>query len=120
MDHVTPWMLLRFVKFLGVLAYGAGVGIGLSSAELHVRKRAVHLLASPALLVTWMGGYLLTLFRGTPFTEAWIVGGFSTSTACQLLLIQGTRSKSLSIGLRTSVLLALSLTVFLMVFRPTW
>ena len=120
MDHPTAWMLLRFVKFLGVIAYGAGVGVGLSAAERRLRKQAVHLFASPTLLVTWLAGYLLTLFRGTPLSEAWIVGGFSASLVCHLLLIRTTRAKSISARQRAGVLSPLVLTVLLMVFRPTW
>lgn len=120
MDDILIWKLVRLLKFLGVIAYGAGAGIGLSAGELQMRKRAVHLIASPALLVTWVGGYLLTLFQGTPLTYAWILGGFSASALGHLLLIRSTRTASLSTRQRAGVLLPLVLTVLLMVLRPTW
>jgi hypothetical protein len=120
MNALTLWLLVRSLKFLGVIAYGAAVGVGLYGGDLEVRKRAIHALASPALLVAWIGGYLLTLLRGIPLWEAWVLGGFLASTACHLFLIQTTRAKSPSTRQRASVFLTLALTVLLMVFRPTW
>lgn len=118
MDHATAWMLARSLKLLAVVAYGAGVGIALGPGDAHRRKRAVHNIASPALFLVWMGGYVLTLLRGIPLAEAWIVGGFSASVVCHLFLMRAVRTTSTSPRQRTVVLSTLALAILLMVFRP--
>ncbi len=120
MELLNAWALLRLLKFVSVLAYGAGVGIALSSAPLSLRKRAVHSFASPALLSTWGAGYLLTLYQGTSLSEAWILGGFLSSTFGQLVLVRTCRTERVTPGQSALIVGALLLTLLCMVFRPTW
>lgn len=120
MESLNPWALLRFLKFVSVFAYGASVGVALSPVEVALRKKAVHTLASPALLSTWIAGYLLTLYRGTPLTEVWVLGGFLISTFGQLVLVRTTRSRRVTPQQRVLILGSLFLTLLCMVFRPTW
>lgn len=120
MELLPLWPLLRLLKFASALAYTAGLGLALSPVPLPLRKRVVHSFASPALLSTWVAGYFLTLFQGTPLTEAWILGGFLASTACQLLLVHTTRSERVTGGQIRWILGLLLLTLLCMVFRPTW
>jgi hypothetical protein len=119
MDMVLLWPLLRLFKLLGVVAYAAGVGIALSPVEPKVRRRAVHFLASPALLYTWTLGYFLTWARGTSLSEAWILGAFGSSLLCHLFLVPTTRAGVVSRGQKLAVIFMFALTLMLMVFRPT-
>jgi hypothetical protein len=120
MDHDVLTMLVRFLKYAGVLAYGAGLGIGLWVTEPQLRKRVVHRFASPALMLIWAMGYLLTLIRGVALSEPWVVGGFCASLAGHVLLVRSTGAPAVSSAQRLSVAASLALTLLLMTFRPTW
>lgn len=120
MDHDTLIMLVRFLKFSGVVGYGAGTGIGLWASEPQGRRQVVHRFASPALMLIWTMGYFLTLVRGVALSEAWIAGGFCASLACHVLLIRTTRAETVSSGQRSWVAASLALTLVFMTFRPTW
>lgn len=120
MNLVTLLTLVRFLKFASIFAYVGGVGIGLSNPNLAVRKRAVHLVASPALLAVWLAGYVLTLHLRVPLSEAWIVGGFVCSLAMHLLVTRAVREQTLATGMRLALIFTLSATLAFMVFRPTW
>jgi len=120
MDHDVLTMLIRFVKFAAVVAYSGAVGIGLWAREEQARRRCVHRIASPTLLLVWAMGYLLTLVRGVALSEAWVLGGFGASLACHLALIRTTRSACVSSAQRALVAASLGLTLGFMTFRPTW
>lgn len=120
MDLGILLTLVRFVKFASIFAYLGGVGVGLSSSDLAVRKRAVHLISSPALLSVWLAGYVLTLHLRVPLLEAWIVGGFVCSLAMHLLVTRAVRERTLALGMRLGLVLTLGATLAFMVFRPTW
>lgn len=120
MEFATQLVLVRFVKFASVLAYAGGVGVGLGGADVPTRKRAVHLLASPALVLIWLSGYLLTLFQRVPLGETWIIGGFVTSLAAQMLLTRAAREPVVSRRTRALLVCTLATTLMFMVVRPTW
>ncbi len=120
MNHDVMTMLVRFVKFACVVAYGAGTGIGLWASGRRARRRVVHRFASPVLMLTWAMGYLLTLVRGVALSEAWIVGGFCASLACHVSLIRTTGTETVSAAQRAWVAASLTLTLVFMTFRPTW
>jgi hypothetical protein len=117
---MLTYRLLLLCKFLGVVAYAGGLaGSFLSSAPAE-RKRAAHLVASPALIVTWAAGAALAGKLGVRLIELWVIGGFALSLVSQLALIT-----SVSRGSRSPAALAcsaapLALVLALMVFRPTW
>jgi hypothetical protein len=119
MDFATL-VLVRFVKFASVLVYAGGVGVGLGTGDVPARKRAVHLLASPALVLIWLSGYLLTLYQRVPLGEAWIVGGFVSSLAAQVLLTRAAREPIVTSRTRALLLSTLATTLMFMVVRPTW
>ena len=110
---------LHLLKFTGIMLLAGGtLGSFLASAP-EDRRRAVHAVASPGLLLTWLAGYLLSLTLGVGLTELWTLGGLVLSFASHLSLLRSvTRRRSLSA--LVSVVAPLALTLALMVFRPTW
>lgn len=120
MDFPTQLVLVRFVKFASLLAYAGGVGVGIGSSDVPIRKRAVHLLASPALVGVWLSGYLLTMYLRIPLSELWIVGGFASSLVAQLALTRAARERPVTPRTQALVLVTLGAALFFMVFRPTW
>lgn len=120
MDYSTQVLLVRLLKFTSVFAYAAGVGVGLWGGDVKLRKRAVHSYASPALLVVWLSGYLLTLQTRVPLTEMWILGGFISSVVAHTILTKVVHLEPAVRSMRLATLLLSALTLVFMVARPTW
>ncbi len=113
------YRLLLVVKFLGVLGYAGGVVAAFVASSPVERKRAVHRIASPALLVTWLAGWLLAERLGVALTEPWLLGGLVLSCASLLGLMRAVRRPGDGAGL-VMALAPLVAVVVLMAFRPTW
>jgi hypothetical protein len=120
MDYHLQLSLLRFAKFAAVMAYASGVGMGLSNLSVPTRKRAVHLLASPALLAAWLAGYGLTLYVGVALTELWVVLGFAASFIAHFFLTHAARRTTVRVLDRVLVLGLVCAVLLFMVLRPTW
>lgn len=120
MDYHLQLGLVRFTKFLALLVYAAGFGAGLANLETTTRKRAIHLLASPALIVVWLCGYLLTFYTGVSLTQLWVVGGFAFSLIAHLVVTRVARHPRVTTGQRALALGLVAVALCLMVFRPTW
>jgi hypothetical protein len=117
---MISYRILLLLKFVGVLLYAGGLVASLVASELAERKRAVHAIASPALLLVWVAGYLLSTQLQVPLTELWLLGGLVLSLVSQTALVYSV-SRPLPL-MRAAVLagLPLVLVLILMVFRPTW
>lgn len=120
MDYHLQLSLLRFAKFSAIMLYASGVGIALGNFSVPTRKRAVHLMTSPALLATWLAGYGLTLYVGVALTELWVVFGFAASFIAQFLLTHAARRTAVGVYDRVIVLALVSAALLFMVLRPTW
>lgn len=117
---MIAYRLLLVLKFLGVLGYAGGfVAVFVSSSPVE-RRRAVHAIASPALLVTWLAGWLLADRLGIALSELWILGGLVLSCASLVALMRAARrpaSDRIAFAMAAAPLVAV---VVLMAFRPTW
>ncbi len=114
------YRIILLVKFVGVLLFAGGM-IGSFIATTPVdRKRAVHSIASPGLLITWIAGYLLTTQLGIPLTELWILGGILLSLLSQIALSHSVAREPRHKAAVAVSLISLLLVLLLMVFRPTW
>ncbi|RKG70806.1 hypothetical protein D7W79_31440 [Corallococcus exercitus] len=101
-------------------SYGGGLVGALVATTSQDRKRAVHAIASPGLVVTWTAGYLLTLQFQLALTEAWILGGLSLSLVSQLALVaMATRERRTLPGALMAAV-PFFLVLVLMIFRPRW
>ena len=117
---VTVYRLLLVLKFLGVLGYAGGLVAAFVATAPAERKRAVHAIASPALLVTWVAGWLLADRLGVALTELWVLGGLVLSCVSLLALIRAARrprSDRVAFATAAAPLVAV---VVMMAFRPTW
>jgi hypothetical protein len=110
---------LLLLKLLAVLGYAAGLGAGLLASSLPERRRAVHQLASPALLVVWLSGYLLTERLGLGLMELWVLGGLCGSFVSLGALVASLHGARRALPGALSVV-SLVVVLTLMVFRPTW
>ncbi len=117
---MLTYQLLLFVKFVGVVVYGGGLLTAFLASSLPERKRAVHRIASPALLVIWVSGFLLTLKLGISLLELWIMGGLLFSFVSQGALVRSVTRDTRSAGAFLFAACPLLVVLALMVFRPTW
>ncbi len=116
-----PYELIRLVKFAGVLAFAGGAIAALITSDLANRRVAVHRVASPGLLVTWIGGYLLADALARPWTELWILAGFGGSFALQGILVWTVSIEARpSAAMRAAVIGLLGSLLVVMIWRPTW
>ena len=116
---LTAYRWLLFVKLAAALVYAGGTLASLLSSSLPERRRAVHRVASPALLVVWLSGYALAEAQGLSLAELWLFGGlcgsFVSLTALTISLHVTHRALVGAVACA-----ALGLVLSLMVFRPTW
>ncbi|NRD63112.1 hypothetical protein HRD49_15285 [Corallococcus exiguus] len=114
------YRLLLLLKFVGVVLYGGGLVGALVATESRDRKRAVHAIASPGLVVTWTAGYLLTLQFNIALTEAWISGGLTLSLVSQLALVAMASRERRTVAGALWAAVPFFCVLVLMVFRPRW
>ena len=76
---LTGWLLFRFVKFLGVALFAAGLLGAVLPARQKDRLTAAHGPASVGLLLTWLAGYGMMKHLGLSMKEAWIGWGILAS-----------------------------------------
>lgn len=117
---MTSYHLLHLLKFVGVSLFGGGMVASFVVSSPVERRRAVHGVASPGLVLTWLAGYLLTLQLGIPLGELWVLGGLLASFVAQLALLQSAARDTVGSGVRLRAAIPLLLVLVLMVFRPTW
>ncbi|GMU11356.1 hypothetical protein [Corallococcus caeni] len=118
--RVLLYRLLLLLKFVGVVLYGGGLVGALAATTSQERKRAVHAIASPGLVVTWTAGYLLTLQFQLALTEAWIAGGLALSLVSQLSLVAMASRERRTLAGALMAAVPFFLVLVLMIFRPRW
>lgn len=111
---------LLLLKLIAVVAYAGGMIASFLATGIHERKRAVHSVASPALLVTWLLGYLLSLDYQVGLSELWIGGALGLSFVSQLVLVHSVSRDRPTKAHFAGVFVPFVGVLFLMVFRPTW
>jgi hypothetical protein len=117
---MATYRLILLVKLVGVVAYAGGLaGAFLASAPAD-RRRAVHAVASPGLVVVWLAGYLLVRRLGVALTEPWIAGAFALSLFSLLVLVHSASRDRRTHAAFAAAVVPLLAVLFLMVFRPTW
>ncbi|MDB4973864.1 MAG: hypothetical protein JWN48_2205 [Myxococcaceae bacterium] len=108
------------LKLTGVLAFAGGFAAAFLASGLPERRRAVHGLASPALLLVWLTGYFLTTELQIPLTELWILGALVLSLVSMLALVHSVSRDRRTRPVFLVAAIPLLLVLVLMVFRPTW
>ncbi|WP_394834861.1 hypothetical protein LVJ94_51025 [Pendulispora rubella] len=117
---VSLYRVFLFLKFAGVLAYAGGLAGAFLASEMPARKRAVHAIASPGLVLTWVAGSIMASQLGVRMTELWILGGLLLSFFSLLGLIYSVSRDRRTPAAFSVVALPLLTVLALMVFRPTW
>lgn len=115
------YLLIRFAKFAGVLIFAGGAIGALVAPDLPTRKTLVHRVASPGLLLVWVGGLLLAWRLARPWSELWMLGAFATTFVIQgLLTWRAARVENGGPALSLAVVGLMAASLALMIWRPTW
>ena len=78
---LTTWLVLRFVKWLGIALFGGGLAVALASREPRTRFLGGLGLGTIGLLVTWMAGYGLLKIAGGHIWDTHVLGAILGSLA---------------------------------------
>jgi len=117
---MTLFGLARILKFIALLTYVGASAVSCTATSARERKRAVHSIASPALLAAWMAGYTLAWLRGTSPFELWTLGGLLLSLGANLGLIHAVANDARTRWVVIRYAIPMALTIVLMVLRPKW
>jgi hypothetical protein len=118
---VLTYLLLRFAKFAGVLAFAGGAIGALVARDLDARRALVHRVASSGLLVLWVAGVLLAQRLGRPWSELWVLAAFAATFVVQgALTWRAARAENGGPGVVVVVVGLLAVSLWLMIWRPTW
>lgn len=114
-----PWLLLRFGKLIGVLAFAMGIAVALWGGTPRVRQRAAYGLATSGFLLTALAGFGLARATGASLGAPWISASLLLSLLTLDLTVRSVEPGRAPSGLRTAGILAsLAITLALMVWRP--
>jgi hypothetical protein len=116
---VSVLLLLRFVKWMAVLALVTGSVGSVLPSNLTDRRRFAFWLAGPGFGLTWLSGFALVAYTGVSALSWWILGGAALSIVSinAVLYAVGREGRRNSI----TALLAIAplvVIVALMVWRP--
>lgn len=122
---MSVYLLLRTLKWLGMLAYGAGLLGALSNETPAGRSRAVQLWASLGFALLWFSGWGLARLRGLSLGSAYLSASMALSLLSMQLLLWSTERRSPELARapgrvwagRLAALLSVAIVV-LMVTRP--
>ena len=114
----TFWLVLRFAKLVGILAFGMGIG-GALFGDAAQRQRAAYWLATPGFLLTALAGFGLAKASGVSLGAPWISGSLLLSLVALDLTVRSVepgrpRSLPRAVGIVTALVAVLAL----MVWRP--
>jgi hypothetical protein len=117
---MSLYQALLTLKFFGVMGFAAGTAGAWLASSLVDRKRAVHAVASPSLLVTWCCGFTLLALSGLPMFELWVIGGWVLSMVSNVTLVVSVAKERRTLGAFVWTTLPLLGVVALMVVKPLW
>lgn len=69
---METWLLLRLVKFLGMVFFAAGVGLAAGSPTRAGRVRGAWVVAPLGFVLTWLSGYGMLKVTGASMGAGWV------------------------------------------------
>jgi len=115
---MTVWILLRLVKFLGVILFGAGV-LGTLQRDQSARQVAAQRTACVGFTLTWISGFFLVQELGLPLTAPWILASMLTSVVALNGALRAAESADRAVLPAVIAHVGLVGTLVLMSWRPT-
>jgi len=113
------WLALRFAKFIGMLAFGMGIGGALLGGAGRQRQRAAYWVATPGFLVMALAGFGMVKATGVSLGAPWISGSLVLSLGALELTIRSVEpGRASSVARVVGIVGALVGVLVLMVWRP--
>ncbi|WP_437953217.1 hypothetical protein WME98_22885 [Sorangium sp. So ce296] len=117
---MIAYRCILVLKFLSVMGYAGGAAGAFLCDDPAARKRAVHRVASPSLLATWLSGYALLVLNGWPLFELWVAGALLLSLVGNAALVYCVSRERRDLSAFLGSALPVVCVVALMVVKPTW
>lgn len=106
---MSVWLLLRLLKYIGVLAFAMGIAGALLPNEQRLRQRAALWIAAPGFVLTWFAGYGLTRELGVSLGAPWVTISMVASMAALHETFRATEPGRTPSRLHASLVIALLL-----------
>jgi uncharacterized membrane protein len=117
---MTAYQCVLVIKFLAIMAFAGGALAAFLASDAAARKRAVHRIASPSLLLVWLCGYTLLIMSGGALFELWVVGALLLSFVANTSLAYSATANLSKKTAMLTITLPIVLVIILMVLKPTW
>lgn len=117
---MIAYQSLLVIKFVAVFLFVGGAIAALASKDTDTRKRALHRISSPGLLLTWLTGYALIVLNQWPLFELWVTVSVVLSIIAHGLLSFCVVHRRHDAGAIVWTSLPIFIIIVLMVFQPTW
>jgi hypothetical protein len=117
---LSGYLVLRFLKFVGVAVFFAGVVGTFRSADREQHRRWAEGHAAPGYVLTWVMGLGLASLTGAKLAQPWIVlGALLGTTSVLATLAQAHLAGSKSKPLSAVASLAFIASLAAMVWKPS-
>jgi hypothetical protein len=116
---LSSYLLFRFLKFVGVALFFAGIVGTFRAEDRSGRRRWAEGHAAPGYVLTWIMGLGLSSVTGVTLAQTWIVlGALSGTTSVLATLAQAHLVAEKSRGLSALASLAFVASLAVMVWKP--
>lgn len=116
---LSSYLLLRFLKFVGVAVFFAGVVGTFRATDVSGRRRWAEGHAAPGFVLTWLMGLGLASTTGATLAQPWIViGAVMGTTSVLATLAQAHLAKEKSRSLSAVGSLSFITSLAAMVWKP--
>src|SRR5687768_13343816 len=79
---ISTLLFVRFLKFVSVAAFFAGMVGTFSAKTPEERRRWSDRHAAPGFVLTWVCGFAMSRMTGHSLVAGWVVGAAVASTVC--------------------------------------
>lgn len=116
---MSALFLLKLIKWLGVVAFSAGLIGAVLPRDLADRQAAAYWLATPGIVLVWLGGFGLTKLTHISMGSPWLSASMLLSLVALQAVVWGVeRAERGRAAVAVVAVVALVATLALMVTRP--
>lgn len=111
-------LAIDLLKWLGVLTFVSGLAGSFLLRDATQQRQAAQWLATPGLVLTWLGGYGLLELHHFSMSSSWVVGALLITLALLHLALSAVRQPEWRLAYGGVALVLLIVNLVLMVERP--
>lgn len=109
---------LDLLKWIGVLTFVTGLAGAFLLSDHEQRRRSAQWVATPGLVLTWLGGYGLLTWSGISLASTWVSGALLITITLLALALTAVRHPSMRLGYGAFAALLLLGNLLLMIEKP--